>query len=227
MLSRVLEPEVMDTVEEAIDYDSMDHNTVNRLFVDHLLTAARDVGVVSHTELQILDVGTGTALIPIELCRRLQTGRVRAIDLAAEMLKLARANIARAGLTARIEPELIDAKTLPYPDASFDWVISNSIIHHIPDPSLCLSEMRRVLKPGGLLFVRDLFRPDSAEAIEHIVQTYAGGDSARQQQLFRQSLHAALTVEEMRDLAESLGLRRDSVNASSDRHWTLALRPPA
>ena len=156
-----------------------------------------------------------------------QTGRVRAIDLAAEMLTLASANIERAGLTARIEPELIDAKTLPYLDDSFDWVISNSIVHHIPDPSLCLSEMLRVLKPGGLLFVRDLFRPDSAEKIEHIVLTYAGGDSARQQQLFRQSLHAALTVEEMRELAESLGLRRDSVNASSDRHWTLAVRKRA
>ncbi len=227
MLTRVLEPEVMDTVEEAVDYDSMDHSTVNRLFVDHLLAAAQDFGAVSHEQLRILDVGTGTALIPIELCRRPQTGRVRVIDLAAEMLKLARSNIDRAGLTARIEPELIDAKTLPYLDGSVDWVISNSIVHHIPDPSLCLSEMLRVLKPGGLLFVRDLFRPDSAEMIEHIVQTYAGGDSARQQQLFRQSLHAALTVEEMRDLAELLGLKRNSVNASSDRHWTLAVRARA
>ena len=73
MLPRTLEPEVMDTREEAVDYDSMDHSGVNRVFVDDLLTANQAAGfdADSLTEpLRILDVGTGTAQIPIELCRR-------------------------------------------------------------------------------------------------------------------------------------------------------------
>ena len=53
-LERVLEPEVMDTYEEARDYDSMDHQAVNKLFVDDLLA----VGNIGN---DILDVGTGTA----------------------------------------------------------------------------------------------------------------------------------------------------------------------
>lgn len=226
MLPRVLEPEVMDTAEEALDYDSMHHDTVNRIFVDDLLQAAHDLssGGAESRPMRVLDVGTGTALIPIELYRRPGAFEVVAIDLANEMLKLANRNIERAGLANCIRAELVDAKRLPYADGSFDWVISNSIVHHIPEPSICMAEMRRVLRPGGLWFVRDLFRPDSAEVIERIVQTYAGMDSERQQQLFRQSLHAALTVSEVRELVAPLSVPSEFVKATSDRHWTMSYR---
>ena len=91
MLSRVLEPEVMDTPEEARDYDAMDHAAVNRAFVADFLAVwdGRD---------PILDVGTGTAQIPIELCRQSPTARVVAIDLAEHMLRVGRDNVRRAGL---------------------------------------------------------------------------------------------------------------------------------
>ncbi len=64
MLPRTLEPEVMDTREEAVDYDSMNHSDVNRVFVDDLLAAANEAGfeeLLATEPLQILDVGTGTA----------------------------------------------------------------------------------------------------------------------------------------------------------------------
>jgi hypothetical protein len=65
MLDRTLEPEVMDTLEEAFDYDTMDHSDVNRLFVDEMLVAARSLGFADLENLEtesprILDVGTGT-----------------------------------------------------------------------------------------------------------------------------------------------------------------------
>jgi ubiquinone/menaquinone biosynthesis C-methylase UbiE len=223
MLPRTLEPEVMDTVEDARDYDQMDHRHVNRVFVDDLLASWQRLGAMCSAA-DVLDVGTGTALIPIELCRRPGTWRVRAIDLATEMLSLAKHNVAAAGCEQQIQLQLVDAKELPYPDGSFEWVISNSIIHHIPQPAHSLAEMVRVVKPGGLLFVRDLLRPETADEIEHIVNTYAGAESRQQQQLYRQSLHAALTVNEVRDMSISLGLAADAVQQTSDRHWTLAAR---
>ena len=73
MLKRVLEPEAMDTPDEAHDYDAMDHSTVNRVFVADFLSVW-DGGT------PLLDVGTGTAQIPIELCRQSllpQTRRLR------------------------------------------------------------------------------------------------------------------------------------------------------
>ncbi len=226
MLPRTLETEVMDTAAEAADYDSMDHSSVNRLFVDDLLSAANAAGfaerLASGTDrLRVLDVGTGTAQIPIEFCQRPVNVDMVAIDLAAEMLLLAEQNIRDAGLHGSIVLEHVDAKKLPFGDGEFDWVISNSIVHHIPEPITCLREMQRVLKPGGLLFVRDLLRPNSSDQVESLVQTYASNDNDEQRQLFRQSLHAALTPTEMGVLMESLGWPANAVEQTSDRHWTV------
>lgn len=226
MLVRTLEPEVMDTEQEARDYDSMDHSAVNRQFVDDLLSFSAASGYSERVNsagswVRVLDVGTGTALIPIELCQRPIQTRIVAIDLAHEMLRLAERNVASAGLEHQIQLEHVDAKGLPFDEAEFDWVISNSIIHHIPEPMDCIREMHRVLKPGGILFVRDLLRPESASDVESLVTTYAGNENHDQQQLFRQSLHAALTVSEMSALIQSLGWSAGTVTQTSDRHWTL------
>ncbi len=226
MLPRTLETEVMDTAAEAADYDSMDHSSVNRLFVEDLLSAANAAGfterLASGTDrLRVLDVGTGTAQIPIEFCQRPVNVDMVAIDLAAEMLLLAEQNIRDAGLHGSIVLEHVDAKKLPFGDGEFDWVISNSIVHHIPEPITCLREMQRVLKPGGLLFVRDLLRPNSSDQVESLVQTYASNDNDEQRQLFRQSLHAALTPTEIGALMESLGWPANAVEQTSDRHWTV------
>lgn len=225
MLPRVLEPEVMDTAEEAEDYDSMDHSQVNQRFVEDWHSARLRTGQLPQTRL--LDVGTGTALIPIECCRRFDDLQIVAIDLAEEMLKLARRNVERAGYSDRIELRLVDAKRIPVADGEFAGVVSNSIIHHIPNPLLSFQEMVRVLAPGGLLFVRDLMRPESETQLESLVQTYAGEATPRQRQLFRQSLHAALTVEEVGDMLDQLGLDRDRAQATSDRHWTVSVWKPA
>jgi ubiquinone/menaquinone biosynthesis C-methylase UbiE len=226
MLPRTLEPEVMDSSAEAVDYDSMDHSAVNRLFVDDLLSAANAAGFADQltsrsNRLRVLDVGTGTAQIPIEFCQRPVNVDILAIDLAVEMLLLADRNIRDAGLHGSILLEHVDAKELPFADGEFDWVISNSIVHHIPEPIDSLREMQRILKPGGLLFVRDLLRPDSSEKVDIFVQAYAGNDNDEQRQLFRQSLHAALTPAEMSELMESLGWPASSVEQTSDRHWTV------
>lgn len=215
MLQRVLEPEVMDTPEEARAYDDMDHSEVNRRFVDDFLAAAGD-------ELagEILDVGAGTAQIPIELARRTDRFRIWAIDLSVAMLELARRNVEIAGLRDLIRTDLIDAKQLPYPDERFVAVISNSIIHHIPEPRQVFAESWRTLNPGGALFFRDLCRPKSAEQLAGLVDTYAAGATDHQRQLFADSLHAALALEEVQSIIAELGLDPATVTMTSDRHWT-------
>src|SRR6266436_5237853 len=136
MLPRVLEPEVMDSIEEAHDYDLMDHSQVNRVFVTDFLNCWDGEGPV-------LDVGTGTAQIPIELCRHSSKAQVVAIDLAEHMLAVGRENVRKAGFSDRIRLERQDAKQLPYPAEFFGAVISNSIVHHIPEPSAVLAEIVR------------------------------------------------------------------------------------
>ena len=213
MLGRRLEPEVMDTVEEARDYDSMDHSTVNRLFVTDFLAVWTSAN-------PILDVGTGTAQIPLELCRQSPHTQVVAIDLAEQMLQVGRRHVQEANLTDRIQLELIDAKHLPYPAGYFGAVISNSIVHHIPEPAGVLAEMVRVLAPGGTLFVRDLLRPLSEADLRRLVNLHAGQANAHQQQMFADSLHAALTLEEIRALVAACGFPPDTIRQTTDRHWT-------
>lgn len=224
MLPRTLEPEVMDSAAEAVDYDSMDHSEVNRRFVDQLLACRQPDEGTPERSLRVLDVGTGTALIPLELCSRDVPVHVTGIDLAAYMLQVGQRNVIRAGLQSCIKLEHLDAKNLPYSDGTFDWVISNSIVHHIPDPLPCLREMVRVLAPGGLLFVRDLLRPADLATLKQLVQTYAAGASSHQQQMLDDSLHAALTMDEVRGLLGALNLPTAWVTQTTDRHWTICGR---
>lgn len=219
VLKRILEVEVMDSLDEAIDYDMMDHSAVNRVFVDDLLAVRSTPG-------DVLDLGTGTALIPIELCRREPTCRVMAADAAVNMLQLARNNVESAGFVERIHVSHVDAKRLPYRDEMFDTVMSNSIIHHIPEPVTVLREAVRVTKAGGQLFFRDLLRPEDDSTLAQLVETYAAGANDHQRQMFADSLHAALTLGEIRALVEEFGFDPHGVQATSDRHWTWsAVRP--
>lgn len=216
-LTRVLEPEAMDSEEEASDYDAMDHSAVNERFCEDLL--ALEPGLD-----RTLDVGTGTARIPIELCRRAPSARVLAIDLADSMLALGARNVEARGLTQVITLLHADAKSLPHPDDTFACVVSNSIIHHIPDPGPVFGEILRVLSPLGVLFVRDLLRPENDEAVAALVARYAAGETPRQRVLFEASLRAALTLDEVRAIARAHGVPEGAVTQTSDRHWTLAWR---
>jgi ubiquinone/menaquinone biosynthesis C-methylase UbiE len=226
-MERVLEPEVMDTPEEARAYDAMDHREVNARFCEDLL-AEGPIGP------SVLDVGTGTALIPIELCARAPHVHVVAIDLAENMLARAKENLTRAGLHNRVMLEKVDAKSMPYADGAFATTVSNSIVHHIPEPRGMLAEMLRVTAPGGLVFVRDLARPRNDAEVDRLVELYGGERPAdpqaqaaweHQRGLLRASLKAALTLDEIVALASDVGMP-SCIRMTSDRHWTLTFRKP-
>ena len=179
--------------------------------------------------LKILDLGTGTAQIPIELCRRTNRISVIAVDAANHMLQLAKRNIEAAGLNDRITLVLADAKQSHGDGNLFDCVMSNSIIHHLAEPISCLDESVRATKTGGALFFRDLMRPESEADLNRLVELYAPhADSSpqanHQRSLFAASLHAALTLSEVRGLICQLGFPPQTVQATSDRHWTWSAR---
>jgi ubiquinone/menaquinone biosynthesis C-methylase UbiE len=220
-LRRVLEPEVMDSPQEAADYDAMDHATVNGVFAADFLAAALAANVdLAEPTAEVLDLGTGTAQIPIELARRHAAVRILAIDLAESMLALGRRNVAAAGKEARITFERVDAKGLPFIGGRFAAVMSNSIVHHIPEPHATLAEACRVVRRGGLVFFRDLLRPADDNSVRRLVATYAAGANGHQRALFEASLRAALDLNEIRSLVESLGFDSTQVRQTTDRHWT-------
>jgi ubiquinone/menaquinone biosynthesis C-methylase UbiE len=223
MIPRVLEPEAMDTPEEVLEYDLMDHSEVNARFVDDFLSVH---GPCRGGE--ILDVGTGTARIPILLARSDTRARILALDLAPNMLQRAAINIAEAGFSDRIRCLCGDVKGLEavLGPTEFEGIISNTIVHHIPDPTPALAAMAGRVAPGGTLMIRDLARPDSLEEVTRLVELHVGKESPKARALFEASLNAALTVEEIRTMIRPLGIPETSVAMTSDRHWTLTWNRP-
>ncbi len=214
-MQRILETEVMDTAKDAREYDAMDFLEPNTRFAEDALALIRDV-----PSAEVLDIGAGTARIPILMAERRRDLAILAIDLAHEMIKVATDNVAKAGVAAQVRLQAMDAKSLRLPRDRYDLVACNSTMHHLPDPVVGFREVARVTKPGGAIIVRDLARPASMDEAWAIVKRVAAGESRHQQQLFFDSLCAALTLEEVADAVDKAGLKGLSVHMVSDRHWT-------
>ncbi len=212
-IPRTLEPEVMDTPDEASAYDAMDHSEPNESFV------ARLIGLNAHG--RTLDLGTGPGHIPLLVCDALPGTQVVGVDLSREMLVIAERHRATSPHADRVSYQLADVKDLPFDDASFDTVYSNTILHHIPDPTPFLREAYRVLKPNGALLIRDLFRPNNDAEVESLVAQHAGDATADQQKMFADSLRAALTPDELQEMVDSIRMTGVEVVVDTDRHMSL------
>lgn len=220
-LTRTLEPESMSERAEAMAYDEMCLDTVNQAFVDDLLAVGCSIGG-TRTGVWVIDLGCGPCDIPVKLCQQDDRVKVLAIDSSIEMLELAKRRIDLGGMLDRITLAHDDVKSLDfYDDCLADTVISNTLLHHLAEPGQGLETAVRLLKPGGRLFIRDLFRPSSEAEVERLVDLHGEGEPEVARQLLRQSLHAALTLEEIRELAVELGIPACHVEMTSDRHWTL------
>ncbi len=96
---------------------------------------------------QVLDIGSGPGLLAQDLAKCVgKTGRVHGIDLAENMVESARTRCAEQPWT---EFQVADAMSLPFPDGTFDVVVSTQVYEYVPDLEGALAELRRVLRPNG------------------------------------------------------------------------------
>ncbi len=100
--------------------------------------------------LDLLDIGCGPGTITIDLAARVAPGRVLGVDASADVIDQARSNPRSAG-----EFAVGDAYHLDLPGGSFDVVHAHQVLQHLTHPALAVAEARRVLRPGGILAVRD------------------------------------------------------------------------
>lgn len=103
--------------------------------------------------MSLLDCGSGPGTITAGLAKAVSPGEVTGIEIEASQLDLARENAAKLGLT-NIKFELGSAYELPYPGNQFDAIFSHAMLEHLREPAAVVKEMRRVLKPGGVVGIR-------------------------------------------------------------------------
>jgi 2-polyprenyl-3-methyl-5-hydroxy-6-metoxy-1,4-benzoquinol methylase len=212
MMQRVLEPELMDLVDEVDAYDRADFSDVNRRFVRR----ACELAVHARPAARAIDLGCGPGDITVRLAEAQPTWTVLGVDASMPMIDRARRN-ARSRMLGNLTFERADAKDMPG-FGRFDVICANSLLHHLPEPLPFWDTIRKLAEPGAVVFIRDLARPDSPEAARAIVKANAGHESPLLQEEYYRSLLAAFTPAEVREQLARSGLLSLTVDMSSDRH---------
>ncbi|MEL6609605.1 MAG: class I SAM-dependent methyltransferase [Pseudomonadota bacterium] len=128
-----------------------------------LVDAALDLPREGGDHLTALDVGIGGGCLSSALCGAAGVPvRLSGVDVSPAMISRASARLAAEGVA--VDARQGDVRALPYKDASFDVVMAAHVLEHLPDPAAGLSEMARVLRPGGTMIL-SVTRPSKEGAI--------------------------------------------------------------
>jgi SAM-dependent methyltransferase len=159
---------------------------------------------------RVLDVGCGTGIVARQVARRLgAAGAVTGLDLSPHMLAVARAAAGREGVS--IDWREGRAESLPFPDRSFDRVLSQFALMFITDKAAALAAMRRVVKPDGRVVVhvwQGLDRHPFYRTLNEVIQSLSGVSAL-------QEIFSLADPEALHSLATGAGFRRVEIVSSS------------
>lgn len=206
----------MDDPEQALVYVRADFEEENQGFIDRFREYFPEF-----TEGHVLDLGCGPGDIPVRFARALPSCRITGIDASEPMIGLAGVAVKQAGLADRItfRCERLQAVSLVEPA---DAAVSNSLLHHVPNPLQFWYRLRQLVKPGSPVFVMDLLRPDSPEEAQAIVDRYAAKEPEILRRDFYRSLLASFTEDEVAAQLAEINLSRLIVDVVDDRHWVVS-----
>jgi ubiquinone/menaquinone biosynthesis C-methylase UbiE len=147
----------------------------------------------------VLDVACGPGIVAAAFAR--EARHVTGIDLTPEMIELARARCADAGL-GNVSFDVGDGERLPYDDASFSLVVCRYALHHMPDPAGVIAEIARVCAPGGRVAIADMIVGDDPQAAARFNQA----------EIARDPSHArSMTAGEILELLRDAGIDAEMV----------------
>ena len=143
-----------------------------------------DIAPIRLDEGKVLDAGTGPGTLAREIARRFPHVQVDGIDLSEDMIRLAREHTKREQLEERVHFTVGNVAHLPYPDQSFDLVVSTISMHHWYELAQPLRDLYRVLRPGGRLWIYD-FRFVKVQTVKKAQALTPFAETALKHQLVR------------------------------------------
>src|SRR3989338_3353560 len=206
---------------EAEIYEGLERHLI---FFEKLFVSKISKLIKNGKEFRILDIGTGTATIPIMLCKKNKNVFVTALDYSEEMLKIAKKKIKNNKIESRISLIKANAeKKLPFKDKSFDIVISHHTLHHLSNIEMLLKESLRVCKINGKVIIKDLIRPKNKFLINLYVNIFGFNYGKQGKKLYKNSLNAAFTLKEIKFLMEEAGTK-GKISSNFLTHFTIELK---
>ncbi len=214
-MKRIPEPDLMDDPAQAEAYHRADFTEAHERFI----ALFRQFFPAGSWTGPVLDLGCGTADVTRRFARVFDDQRIHGVDGAEAMLRWGREVLEREGLGSRVE---LLRRYLPVdqlPESKYGAVISNSLLHHLQDPLILWSAIRRFAVPGAPVLVVDLLRPATPERVAELVALHAAGEAEILRRDFFNSLCAAYRPDEVEQQIREAGLTALTVEMVSDRHW--------
>ena len=204
----------MDDEAQARAYAEADFSEPHEAFAELLRTRFEG----SPANARVVDLGCGPCDVVVRLAALFPDWRVDAVDGAPAMVKLGEARVREEGLAGRVRVLLGRFPDVDLEVAAYDVVVSNSLLHHLPDPAILWGAVTRLGAPGARVGVMDLHRPASPGDAQALLDLYGEGQPEVLRRDFLASLHAAYTPEEVRAQIDAAGLSGLEVEVVSDRH---------
>lgn len=156
----------------------------------------------------VLDIGTGSGLLAIELAKIKDNHfDIIAIDISENMIRKATENARRAGVGDRIKFLVSTAAALPFPDDSFDFVMSYASLHHWLEPVAVFNEVGRVIKETGGIIIRDNKRVYQNPFWKSVIWFISRFMNKRHRKNWPKAILAGYTVSEVKEMLRRSRLR--------------------
>jgi len=131
------------------------YEKASRMVIEGYYSQVADEVVSNIRQGTILDLGTGPGYLPIEIVKRAPDVGITGVDLSRKLIRMARSNAQKAGLSSRLSFEVGNSARLRFVDETFDMVISTGMLHSLKNPVNVLAEIYRVLKNGADAWIYD------------------------------------------------------------------------
>jgi SAM-dependent methyltransferase len=214
-MERIIEKELMNDPKHAIAYANADFEKINNRVIEIFDIEFPDIEIKG----TILDLGCGPGDITFRFAKRFPDSTVIGIDGAAIMIELANQRKCReVEFLSNIKFIEAEIPVASIPGIPYDLIVSNSLYHHLHDPEVLWKTILDYGSSGTKIFIVDLFRPDSKERADWLVNEYSGNEPEILKKDFYNSLCASFEPAEVEQQLSNIGLSGLSVKIVSDRH---------